>query len=406
MSAVEVEGLTEVGPPWTDVRRFGAKVDGVTDDRAAVLAALTSVAGRGGGIVYVPTGVCLVRSMPGQRAGVPITASNTTLAGDGAGSILRNDVIEPDGDGNGVVAVLADGRAVDNVHVRDVALENFGSRYFIEGAGLGIIYVAGRCGVSGLTVRGCRIVTRNRTGISLGAFVRDFRIIDNDLTGPGETGIYLAGTCLGGFVARNRLGGDYPSDSISIGISVRQCRDTVITSNRIQGYHHSAICVRDNANRNVIISNNLIRADFPGADGIYVGSGEGVTIRGNRIEGVAHNGVSVDSPKPGKVRDITIAENDITAAHAYGVSVSGPAASVVVRGNRLVNCTSGIVVDGVAEYCDVADNLIFKSVPDRNAGLHVAAPAEGCALAVRNNRVRGYVNAIAAGVPVIGNMLE
>jgi nitrous oxidase accessory protein NosD len=97
---------------------------------------------------------------------------------------------------------------------------------------------------------------------------------------------------------------------------------------------------------------------------------------------------------------------DITAARAYGVSVAGPAAGVVVRGNRLVNCTSGIVVDGVAEYCDVADNLIFKSVPDGNPGLHILTPADGCALAVRNNRVRGYVNPIAAGVPVFGNMLE
>jgi nitrous oxidase accessory protein NosD len=406
MSAIEVEVLTDAGPPWTDVRRFGAKVDGVTDDRSAVVAALAAVAGRGGGTVYVPTGVCLVRSIRGQRAGVAITASNTTLAGDGPGSILRNDVIEADGDGNGVVAILADGRALDNIRVRDLGLENVGNRYVREGAGLGIVYVAGRCGISGLTIRGCRIVTRNRTGISFGAFVRDFRIIDNDLIGPGETGIYLAGTSLGGFVARNRLAGDYPSEAISPGISVRQCRDTVITANRVEGYHHSAICVRDNANRNLIISDNLLRADFPGAEGITVGSGEGVTIRGNRIDGVAHDGVSVFADRPGKVRDITIAGNDITAARAYGVSVAGPAAGVVIRGNRLVNCVSGIVVDGAAEYCDVADNLIYKSPSDGNAGLHIGAPAEGCALAVRNNRVRGYVNSIAAGVPVLGNMLE
>jgi len=406
VSAINLDGLSDVGPPWVDVRRFGAKVDGVTDDRAAVAAALAAVAGRGGGTVYIPTGVCLVRSFGGHRAAVGITASNTTITGDGPGSILRNDVIEPNGDGNGVLSIIADDRAVDNVQVRDLGFDNTGSQYFLDGSGLGLIYVGGRCWVSGLTIRGCTIVTRNRTCISLGAFVRDFRIIDNDLTGPGETGIYLAGMCLGGFVARNRLVGIYPSDSISVGISVRYCHDTVISGNRVEGYHHSGICVRDTSNRNVIISDNLIRADFPGAEGIYVGRAEGVTIRGNRIEGAANNGVSVHSPKPGLVRDVTIAENDITAAHAYGVSVAGPAAGVVVRGNRLVNCRSGIVIDGVAEYCDVADNFIFKAALDRNGGLQITTPADGCALAVRNNRVRGYVNSIAAGVDVSGNMLE
>src|SRR5439155_9929613 len=137
---------------------------------------------------------------------------------------------------------------------------------------------------------------------------------------------------------------------------------------------------------------NLIRADFPGAEGIYVGCGEGITIRGNRIEGVAHSGVAVHSPKLGIVRDVTIAENDITEAHGYGISIAGPAAGVVIRGNRLVNCMAGIVVDGVAEYGDVADNLIFKSVADRNGGLQIGTPTAGCALAVRHNRVRGYVN--------------
>jgi hypothetical protein len=406
MSAIEVDGLAEVGPPWTDIRRFGAKLDGVTDDRAAVAAALAAVAGRGGGTVYIPIGVCLVRSFGGHRAAVGITASNTTLTGDGPGSVLRNDVIEPDGDGNGVLSIIADDHVVDNVQVRDLSLDNAGGKYTLNGAGLGLIYVGGRCWISGLTIRGCNIVTRNRTGISLGAFVRDFRIIDNDLTGPGETGIYLAGMCLGGFIARNRLRGIYPSEGISPGLSVRYCHDTVITANRIEGYHHSAICVRDTSNRNVIISDNLIRADFPGAEGIYVGRGEGITIRGNRIDGVAHDGISVLSPKLGLVRDVTIADNDITAAQAYGVSVAGPAAGVVIRGNRLVNCRSGIVIDGVAEYCDVADNFVFKSAVDKNAGLQILPPADGCAFAVRNNRVRGYVNSIAAGVPVDGNMLQ
>jgi len=45
---------------------------------------------------------------------------------------------------------------------------------------------------------------------------------------------------------------------------------------------------------------------------------------------------------------------------------------VVIRCNRLVNCTAGIVVDSVSGNGNVADNLIIKSVVDRNAGLQIA----------------------------------
>lgn len=67
------------GVGWLDVRRLGARGDGVADDTDALQAALDQAAQRGGGTVFVPAGVYLTRPL---RIG-----SRTTLHLD-AGSVL------------------------------------------------------------------------------------------------------------------------------------------------------------------------------------------------------------------------------------------------------------------------------------------------------------------------------
>lgn len=48
------------GKPWFDVTAFGAAGDGVTDDTAAIQAAINAAAAAGGGTVFVPAGTYLV----------------------------------------------------------------------------------------------------------------------------------------------------------------------------------------------------------------------------------------------------------------------------------------------------------------------------------------------------------
>jgi hypothetical protein len=73
--------------PYLDVRTFGAVGDGVTDDTAAIQAAINAAAGR---TVYLPAGTYLLN---GPRQG-PYNAlltfgSNTHIAGDGDASTLK-----------------------------------------------------------------------------------------------------------------------------------------------------------------------------------------------------------------------------------------------------------------------------------------------------------------------------
>lgn len=64
-----------------NVRSYGAKGDGVTDDTAAVQSALTAAATAGGGTVYVPAGT--------YQVGGLVMRNSITLRGDGWGSTLR-----------------------------------------------------------------------------------------------------------------------------------------------------------------------------------------------------------------------------------------------------------------------------------------------------------------------------
>ena len=64
-----------------NVKDFGAKGDGVTDDTAAVTAAAAAVAANGGGVLYFPAGRYLM-------SGAVYLASNTTARGDGPASIM------------------------------------------------------------------------------------------------------------------------------------------------------------------------------------------------------------------------------------------------------------------------------------------------------------------------------
>lgn len=68
--------------PLYNVLDFGAAGDGVTDDTAAIQAALTAACANGGGIVFVPAGVYLISAM------LLITADNVQVQGAGWASIF------------------------------------------------------------------------------------------------------------------------------------------------------------------------------------------------------------------------------------------------------------------------------------------------------------------------------
>lgn len=68
-----------------NVQNFGAKGDGITDDTAAIQAAIDAAAAAGGGQVYVPAGTYIVSAGEEPSDGCLMLKSNVHLYGDGMG---------------------------------------------------------------------------------------------------------------------------------------------------------------------------------------------------------------------------------------------------------------------------------------------------------------------------------
>lgn len=77
------------GSDWYNVKTYGAKADGVTDDHAAVQAAVTAAHAAGGGTVYLPAGAYFI----GSRV---TPASNVTIQGAGITKTLLTSGVASD----------------------------------------------------------------------------------------------------------------------------------------------------------------------------------------------------------------------------------------------------------------------------------------------------------------------
>ena len=71
-----------------NVKEFGAKGDGVTDDRVAFNAAINVASAEGGGIVYVPSGTYIVTGTGTASDGAIALKDNVTLQGEGIGNTI------------------------------------------------------------------------------------------------------------------------------------------------------------------------------------------------------------------------------------------------------------------------------------------------------------------------------
>ena len=102
-----------------NIRDRGAKCDGTTNDTAAIQAAAAAIPATGG-VVYIPPGVCLVRA-------TTFLKSNTTVKGDGWGSVLLADATWPATGGQYAVFENVNWAATSitdtNITIQDIQLD-------------------------------------------------------------------------------------------------------------------------------------------------------------------------------------------------------------------------------------------------------------------------------------------
>ncbi|HET8574880.1 MAG TPA: glycosyl hydrolase family 28-related protein [Candidatus Paceibacterota bacterium] len=116
--------------PWVDVRAFGAKGDGTTDDTAAFNAAIASL-GTAGGTIYVPNGEWAVNLV--------ITQDNIHILGESSGEYNTPNKLVPYDTSKPVIQVGNDTGLVVNFRLENIGMEGSGP----NGTGSTGLYLAG-----------------------------------------------------------------------------------------------------------------------------------------------------------------------------------------------------------------------------------------------------------------------
>ncbi|MCH7476431.1 MAG: right-handed parallel beta-helix repeat-containing protein, partial [Gemmatimonadetes bacterium] len=184
------------GLGWVDVRDHGATGDGVTDDRAAVVAAANLAAeATDRSTLYFPAGTYLINDGP-----PPSIGDNVTVVGEGAASVLKR------GAGATYFALLVNRDYAENTAGnRNIAIHNLS--FDANGANQDppfdqFKHCIALIGVRNAVVRGCRFFNLSGDGVVVSSTSdatdrpnqsRMIRIVENDFEGGtnGRNGISI-----------------------------------------------------------------------------------------------------------------------------------------------------------------------------------------------------------------------
>lgn len=258
-------------PTLFNVQDFGAVGDGVTDDTAALQAAIDAAATAGGGEVYVPAGTYSLTADPGQsalllKANVSISgeATTTTVLKLAAGSGAVDGVIRAVGDHVGASRLTLDGN-------RDTH------------GGLVTGWVGD--GHDHVTLDGVRAINATGYGFDLRGQVSQLDFRNNFAIGNGLDGVIANGLSLSTWVDNGALQNE--GDGFDIAGDV-QMIDTVARLNGANG-----VTLRQSAEGTPqMLSGQLLSNE---AAGVRVEGAEGYSLSylllsANQLAGIVVNG--------------------------------------------------------------------------------------------------------------------
>lgn len=341
------------GLGWVDVRDHGATGDGVTDDRAAVVAAANLAAeATDRSTLYFPAGTYLINDGP-----PPSIGDNVTVVGEGAASVLKR------GAGATYFALLVNRDYAENTAGnRNIAIHNLS--FDANGANQDppfdqFKHCIALIGVRNAVVRGCRFYNLSGDGVVVSSTSdatdrpnqsRMIRIVENDFEGGtnGRNGIsiidaadvVISSNTFTGVAADTHPGGidlepDLPGQDITnvivVGNTFENCRQG------IQAY--GGIRTATGVKRGLVITGNTVRGSRNQGMGIRVSAWDQVSVTGNTIAETAHSGIFLED--------------------ANQVAVSGNA----VRGSGLEETAPGIWLKN-CPYIVVTGNTVHDSQGD------------------------------------------
>jgi parallel beta-helix repeat protein len=296
---------------WVDAPPFNAKGDGVTDDTAAINAAITALIASGGGHLLFTPGKTYYTA-----GGITATGLNhCILEGSGATLLCANQA-------NTVLAVASS----TNVHVHGLRVTH-GAVSAAASSGHGI-YI-GSC--SQFSVTDCEASQTNCFGITVHGSLQGV-VANNRVHNTGADGINLGQT-----------GTIITSDIAIVGNQIYSTGDDAIST--------EGVITSSGPISNILIVGNSI--DYSGSRGIYISGVTGATISGNMISNTACSGILVQQTS--------------ALGTVYGSSYINVVANTILNANTPL-VVPGCVLNGTTTVTNPAG---FPGVSQRSGGLTV-----------------------------------
>lgn len=352
------------------VLNFGAVGDGVTNDTAAINAAIVAANAAGGGIVYLPVGTYMVTTI------VPL--SNVSIRGAGPLTVLKQIAAT-----NAAVINNAGGSKT-NVEIADLTVDGNKANQTLV-ASLGIVFVI----FTKSAIR--RVVVQNTYGNGIQLFQGSDLVVEgNSLLsiGQGTSTDQTRVAILAQTADRVRVVGNTLNTCGDAGILLNNgCTNSEVALNTVQGTNYMGIGLGTGNTNNISITGNVVK-NCTLSHGIDVGDAVRVSVVGNTIDG-ALGGISCDASllSPRLALDNVFANNKISnTTGAFGICVYGPQTNtghgVTVTGNVFSNIAQHAIAISAIREATIVGNVCrnFASVNAGYAGikLDVGSGPGGC----------------------------
>jgi len=368
-----------------NVKDFGAKGDGTTDDTAAIQAALDS----NGNVVHFPKGTYKITSQISFSASKHLHGENSlidasSISGTSSTPILTADSVDDvlisglsilggnssgQGTGSGTKTTTMRFRDCDNLVIENCKVKfSYGPSIALQGCtnysiDNNHIYGSGRDGI---------LTSNHTTGIQKNGVISNNRIeltgddaiaVDSDI---GAQALAQAEniTVIGNVILNHSAN---HTNLLGRGILVYGAKDVVVTGNTIKNsYSFGILCSPDTSTtpqncENVIISNNTVIDAGSSGDGAQPRSGikleDGTTcsVTGNIIKNANQSGIILDGGTFCTASNNSIKECGTAGGH-HGVHMIGESNGFVTSNDIVQSAASGIFIDSATTFMTVAEN--------------------------------------------------
>lgn len=377
-----------------NVKWFGAKGDGLTDDAASIQAAInTSNLLTTGGVIKFPSGVHIVGATLLLKSNVKLwmyeavlklkNSANIDLisipngaidVGIYGGEIDGNKANNTTGNGDGITSEF-DG-TITHAVIRDVFIHDCD--------GNGIMLQGGIAYSKYITISGCILQDNNEGGIS-GNLIEEFSFINNVAINNGTHGVGLIGVGKYGTISGNTASGSGIADNFTAYNTA--CRHLTVTGNVSRdgannGIHfggeniiisnntvfdptmHGIVVYSHNTEDvvNVVVSGNVVES--AGLSGIWIDRGTEFSITGNIVNGCTQHGILIDGTNTNGV----VAANTVKGNGADGIRLEN-STQIAINGNLCAaNLSDGIQLSNSSECSVTGNNCKDNATPFNESG--------------------------------------